>query len=42
MELAVAHAGAEATRERLAELLRVESGALERNARPEVSVHGAA
>lgn len=42
MELAVAHAGADATRERLAELLRVESGVLERNARPEVSVHGAA
>ena len=42
LELAVAHGGAEATRKRLTELLRVESEALERNARPDVSVHGAA
>ena len=42
LELAVAHAGAEAARKRLAELLRVEADALERNARPDVSVHGAA
>ena len=42
LELAVAHAGAEATCKRLAELLRVEAEALERSARPDVSVHGAA
>ncbi|HQR66924.1 MAG TPA: tRNA isopentenyl-2-thiomethyl-A-37 hydroxylase MiaE [Thermoanaerobaculia bacterium] len=42
LELAVAHAGPEATRKRLGELLRIEAEALERNARPDVSVHGAA
>jgi len=42
LELAVAHAGSEATRQRLAELLRLEAKALEQSARPDVSVHGAA